>query len=85
MLSGGLTQEDEDAVDDELAEILKEQLPEVPLDDIRNEEPASAEEAAKPAKKGKMAEDSPGCSINLSILEKAKKSPSATERVAMEA
>nr|AEE62480.1 unknown [Dendroctonus ponderosae] len=69
LLSGGLTQEDEDAVEDELAQILKEQMPEVPLDDVvGNEEPASAEEVAKPVKK-----------------EKAKKSPAATERVAVEA
>ncbi|ERL84699.1 charged multivesicular body protein 6 [Dendroctonus ponderosae] len=69
LLSGGLTQEDEDAVEDELAQILKEQMPEVPLDDVvGNEEPASAEEVAKRVKK-----------------EKAKKSPAATERVAVEA
>ncbi|XP_066254964.1 charged multivesicular body protein 6-A [Euwallacea similis] len=45
LLSGGLTDEDEEAVEDELAAILKEQMPNVPSDDvhIQYEEETSAE------------------------------------------
>ncbi|CAG9763248.1 unnamed protein product [Ceutorhynchus assimilis] len=38
LLSGGLTQEDEEAVEDELAEIIKEQMPNVPSTEVDVEE-----------------------------------------------
>lgn len=70
LLSGGLTAEDEDAVENELAEILKEQMPIIPTEEVIGDGEASEAEdegAKQDVKK-----------------EKSKKSK-ATERVALEA
>lgn len=55
LLSGVLTEADEDAVEDELAEILKEQMPAVPTEDVIGDGQQSEEEAG-PAKKEKTKE-----------------------------
>lgn len=52
LLGGVLTEEDEDAVENELAEILKEQMPEVPSDVIGDGHVSETEERG-PAKKEK--------------------------------
>lgn len=57
LLSGGLTAEDEDAVENELAEILKEQMPDIPSEEVIGDGEASEaeEEGAKQdIKKGKI-------------------------------
>lgn len=57
LLSGGLTAEDEDAVENELAEILKEQMPDIPTEEVIGDGEASEaeEEGAKQdVKKGNM-------------------------------
>lgn len=70
LLSGVLTEEDEDAVEDELAEILRQEMPDVPTEKvvIGDGELTEEIEEEKPAKK-----------------EKAKKAPKENERVALEA
>jgi len=69
LLSGELTQEDDDAVEEELAAILKEQMPDVPSSEVIGDgEAVTNEQEQEPTEKGK-----------------AKKSPKAKEPVAMEA
>lgn len=51
MLSGGLTEDDEAAVEDELAEIINQQLPNVPPQEI---EPMEGIEVPESPKKGKI-------------------------------
>ncbi|KAL1497244.1 hypothetical protein ABEB36_008237 [Hypothenemus hampei] len=53
LLSGVLTQEDEDAVENELAEILKEQMPEVPTENVIGDGEAVSDEEKEPVTKEK--------------------------------
>ncbi|VEN46435.1 unnamed protein product [Callosobruchus maculatus] len=61
LLSGQLTEEDEDAVEEELTNILKEQLPNVPIDEptgdgeIEEEETVPVKEKGKGKEKGREA------------------------------
>ncbi|XP_030754205.1 charged multivesicular body protein 6 [Sitophilus oryzae] len=58
LLSGVLTDEDEEAVENELADILKEQMPEVPSNEVVSGE-VSEEEEQEPTKKEKAKQKSP--------------------------
>ncbi|CAH1954561.1 unnamed protein product [Acanthoscelides obtectus] len=53
LLSGQLTQEDEDAVEEELTNILKEQLPDVPIEEPTGDVDAEEEEKVPAKEKGK--------------------------------
>lgn len=54
MLSGTLTDEDEQAVEEELAEILSKQMPEVPETKLETEEVEEGEKEKESPKKGSL-------------------------------
>lgn len=81
LLSGLLTEEDEQAVEDELADILKQQLPEVPSATIIGDE--VSEEEKEPTRKGIISKYFFISSDNVLILEKTRQKNSK-EPVALE-